>query len=184
MVWFGKHSVAYVTYVPAALAGLLLPYAWAFTGEAAAQQAAHALSGLTGTLSFQSPATNGRTNGRMANFSLEAFVAARLEHRRLSAALLGGRSGFGVLPGRLARNVLTTLLLRRPFCDAAHCLLHALRTFREVLLGVALDRPIRSLQGGRWPVAFLAAPPRWALACPPAACLPSGRGWPLLPHGW
>lgn len=110
MVWFGKHIVAYVAYVPAALAGLLLPYAWAFSDEAAAAAAAAAnkLTGLSGSISLQlngqaangmtnghgttngQGAKNGATNGQSSDYSLATFVAARLKRKRLPAALLGG----------------------------------------------------------------------------------------------
>jgi hypothetical protein len=126
MVWFGKHSVAYVIYVPAALAGLLLPYAWAFTGEAAAQSAASALGGISGSLNHPSQeqngfaqngivqdgglrnghVQNGRTEDHAPDLSLGDFLSAQLRRRRLSEALMGERHTMHKAHGR-ADTVLT-----------------------------------------------------------------------------
>jgi hypothetical protein len=104
MVWFGKHSVAYVIYVPAALAGLLVPYAWAFAGRGAAQSTTGALPGLSPARSRAAEGQNGHLqNGTMQNGSLQngkveshapspsfrSSLPAQLQRRRLSEALLG-----------------------------------------------------------------------------------------------
>jgi hypothetical protein len=109
MVWFGKHSVAYVIYVPAAVAGLLVPYAWAFASRAAAQSATGPLPGLNPAHSQAAGGQNGTMqNGTMQNGSLQngglqngkvdtnvpgaslrGLMAAHLQRRRLSDALLG-----------------------------------------------------------------------------------------------
>ena len=109
MVWFGKHSVAYVIYVPAAVAGLLIPYAWAFASGAAEQSAAGAMAGLSPAPSQAAEGQNGHLqngamqNGTMQNGGLQNgevkdhvpdallgdLMAAQLQRRRLPEALLG-----------------------------------------------------------------------------------------------
>lgn len=101
MVWFGKHSVAYVVYVPAALAGLLLPYAGVFTRSVAERTAASAFSNALASHGFKLVQatvigqTNGhQTNGDLANGSaspvgITTCAAARLHRLRLPQALLG-----------------------------------------------------------------------------------------------
>lgn len=109
MVWFGKHSVAYVIYVPAAIAGLLVPNAWAFASRAAAQSAAGRVLSLGHAGSQAAEGQNGHIqNGSMQNgtvqngdlqngkvedhapgASLRGLMATQLQRRRLSDALLG-----------------------------------------------------------------------------------------------
>lgn len=102
MVWFGKHSVAYVIYVPAAVAGLLLPHAWAFAKTAAVKSAASALADLGHARGQADEGQNGHVqHGTMQNGGLQngkshvldasraGFLAAQLQRRRLPEALLG-----------------------------------------------------------------------------------------------
>ena len=107
MVWFGKHLVAYVTYVPAALAGLLIPYALAFGNEPALQSAARAPArnsyllsqpdkGHSGGLQNGGPQDgalqNGSANDRAPAALLRGFMFAQLQRQRLPDALLGDHS--------------------------------------------------------------------------------------------
>jgi len=83
MVWFGKHFVAYAIYVPAALFGLLLPYA-----------------GISSPAMLPMPATNGgtTTGGATSGGAALAPASALLARRRaLPAALLGWAAGGGAL---------------------------------------------------------------------------------------